>query len=87
VTQARSPIAVVATMRWATGEVTAVPALALAWTRLAVQVSWAPDAGGPARTDWIPAADVHRVGPDAVRDTLTAPMPPPRNPDRHRRRW
>ena len=61
VTRARTPIAVVATMRWSTGEVMAIPAEALAWTREAVEVSWTPP-GGPTRTDWIPAGDVRRAG-------------------------
>jgi len=87
VTRARSPIAVVATMRWSTGEVLAVPAEALAWTREAVEVSWTPP-GGPTRTDWIPAADVRRAGGPPLRGT-NAPPPGelPRSPTRHRPRW
>jgi len=84
VTRATSPICVVATVRWSTGEVTAMPAEALAWTRHEVEVSWTPP-GGPTRSDWIPAVDVRRAGGPP---TLAArPEPPPRNPNRHRQRW
>lgn len=89
VTRARTPIAVVATMRWSTGEVMAMPAEALAWTREAVEVSWTPP-GGPTRTDWIPAADVRRAGGPPLRAPSEGSAPSgelPRSPTRHRPRW
>lgn len=86
-TRAPTPIAVVATVRWSTGEVTAVPAEAVAWTREAVEISWTPP-GGPTRTDWIPAGDVRRAGGprlDAPSGRPTGDLP--RSPTRHRPRW
>jgi hypothetical protein len=84
VTRAPSPISVVATLRWSTGEATAVPAEAVAWTRQAVEVCWTPP-GGPTRSDWIPASDVRRVGGPTFAPAQSDPAP--RNPNRHRQRW
>ncbi len=86
-TRADSPIPVVATVRWSTGEVMAVPAEAVAWTREAVEISWTPP-GGPTRTDWIPAGDVRRAGGPPLRARDPAPTGDlPRSPTRHRPRW
>lgn len=60
ITKAEPPIAVIATMQWQTGDERVLPAVALAWTRDAVQVSWTPPVGGT-RTDWIPAHTVRRA--------------------------
>ncbi len=50
-----------AMMRWANGEDIEVPAIAVAWTRNAVEVEWeAPGSG--LRADWIDALDVRRAG-------------------------
>ena len=84
VTQPPSPIPVVATVRWQTGEAVDVQAHATAWTRESVQIIWAPDGDVP-RTDWIPASDIRRPGqdprPEAERDD------PPRSHSRRRPRW
>jgi hypothetical protein len=87
VTRAQSPIAVVATVRWSTGEVMAVAADAVAWTQEAVQISWTPP-GGRTRTDWIPAGDVRRAGGPPLRPHRPASADDlPRSPTRHRPRW
>ena len=54
-------IPVIARIRWLNGDVTEVRALATAWTRDAVEITWhLPGAGQ--RADWIPAQDVRRPG-------------------------
>ena len=54
-------IPVIARIRWLNGGVTEVRALATAWTRDAVEITWhVPGAGQ--RADWIPAQDVRRPG-------------------------
>ncbi len=59
VTTAPYPVPVVGTIRWHDGAVTEVPALAVAWTRDAVEVRWT-DPWGAEHTDWIEAVDVRR---------------------------
>jgi hypothetical protein len=54
-------IPVIARIRWLNGDVTEARALATAWTRDAVEITWhVPGAGQ--RADWIPAQDVRRPG-------------------------
>jgi hypothetical protein len=54
-------VPVIARIRWLNGDVTEVRALASAWTRDAVEITWhVPGAGQ--RADWIPAQDVRRPG-------------------------
>ncbi|MFN0283908.1 MAG: hypothetical protein ACKVZ6_18295 [Kineosporiaceae bacterium] len=83
VTTAQDPIPVVATIRWNAGDPSEVPALAVGWTRTAVEVRWADPWGGE-HTDWLDAGDVRRAGeargarPDRIR--------PPRSRGR-RPRW
>ena len=53
---------VYARIRWHDGRDTDVPAIATAWTRDAVEITWdAPGLG--LRSDWIPADDVSRSLP------------------------
>lgn len=67
ITRPEHGIPVFATVRWANGADQQVPALAVAWTREAVQVEWeAPGSG--LRADWLPARDIRRGG---------SPGPPP----------
>ena len=64
---------VFATLRWYDGRDTDVPAIAIAWTRDAVEIAWeAPGLG--LRSDWVPAGDVRRTA--AMRGE-----PPRRLPD------
>jgi hypothetical protein len=54
---------VFARLRWHDGRDTDVAAIATAWTRDAVEITWeAPGLG--LRSDWIPAADVRRSAPE-----------------------
>jgi len=52
-------IPVFATIHWANGGEQLVPAIATAWTRDAVEVTWGVDRSG-LRSDWIPAEYVRR---------------------------
>ncbi len=85
VTTTDQPIAVVATMHWASGSSTVEPAEAIAWTRDAVEVRWTPPRDDQPRTDWIPAVDVQRLGAP-VRPRPALP-PPPRSTNVKRPRW
>lgn len=61
ITRPEHGIPVFATVRWVNGADQQVPALAVAWTREAVQVEWeAPGSG--LRADWLPARDIRRGG-------------------------
>jgi hypothetical protein len=82
-TRAVPPIAVVVTLRWATGQVTEVEAEAVTWTRNAVEVSWVAPGDGR-RTDWVEAADVRRAGSGT--DGPARPGPP-RSTARRHPRW
>lgn len=86
VTRTERPIDVVATVRWSTGEVTAVPATAIAWTRREVQIAWTPP-GGTTRTDWISAGDVRRAGGPPLSRPGASSAEPPRSTTRRRPRW
>lgn len=54
-----------------------VPAIAIAWTREAVQVQWESQTFGP-QTDWLPAKYIWRVGQER-------PMNPRWSPSSNRR--
>jgi hypothetical protein len=77
ITRPEAPgLPVFAVLRWHDGRDTDVPAIATAWTRDAVEITWdAPGLG--LRSDWIPAADVRRTA---------APQPDDRLPDSRGRR-
>jgi hypothetical protein len=61
VTRPDRGIPVMARLHWHHGEESDIPALATAWTRDAVEITWELPGGG-LRSDWIPAADVARAG-------------------------
>jgi hypothetical protein len=69
VTRPEHPIPVMVCIRWHDGRDTDVPAIATAWTREAVEVSWNSPAHGM-RSDWVPAGDVRR-------NPHKPPAPPP----------
>ncbi|WP_143447806.1 hypothetical protein [Kineosporia sp. R_H_3] len=83
VTRAPEPIPVLATIRWHAGHATEEQALAVAWTRNAVEVTWT-DPWGAERTDWVEASDVRRPGEPAR--AVENPDRPPRSSGR-RPRW
>lgn len=60
VIEAPEPIAVIACLHWHDGGVDYVPALATAWTRKAVEVSWDHGVAGR-QSAWIKASDVQRA--------------------------
>jgi hypothetical protein len=63
---------VLARIRWYDGRDTDVPAIATAWTREAVEITWdAPGLG--LRSDWIDARDVRR----SASELSEQPSPPP----------
>jgi hypothetical protein len=63
---------VFARLRWHDGRDTDVPAIATAWTREAVEITWeAPGIG--LRSDWIDARDVRR----SATELHDQPAPPP----------
>ncbi len=63
VTHADHPIRVIVRLEWQpTGEVTEVPATAIAWTRDVVQIVWQWDVDGTQHTDWVSADRVRRAG-------------------------
>jgi hypothetical protein len=45
------------------GAPTEEPALAIAWTREAVEIAWRVPTTGEMRSDWVPVADVRRTSP------------------------
>jgi hypothetical protein len=71
ITRPAEGIAVVARLRWAHGRDEDVPAVAVAWTREAVEIRW--QSLDDVRTDWIPAADVRRHLDDPVDDSQRPP--------------
>ncbi|MFI7587269.1 hypothetical protein ACIB24_09365 [Spongisporangium articulatum] len=82
VTRPEHSLPVFAVVRWADGENEEVPAIAVAWTREAVQIEWeAPGQG--LRFDWVPARDIRRAGTKrpAVDDS------PPRSVAGKKNRW
>jgi hypothetical protein len=58
ITRPGERVPVIAHLRWASGREVDVPALAVAWTHVSVEIRW--DHDGAARTDWISARDVRR---------------------------
>lgn len=60
VTRPEHPVEVVARLHWHRGADTEVPALAVAWTREAVEIAWTTP-WGDERTDWVEAVDVRRA--------------------------
>jgi hypothetical protein len=72
VTRPQEGIPVVARLRWASGHDVDVPAVAVAWTREAVEIRWQYQ--GDTRTDWIPAGDVRRDLDDPVDDSHQSPF-------------
>lgn len=71
VTRPAEGIQVLALLRWHDGRDQEVDAVATAWTRGEVEITWeAPGIG--LRTDWVPAAFVRRPGnpPRADRDLI-----------------
>ena len=73
VTRAEPPIEVIATIRWHGGDTTDEAALAVAWTRTEVEVTWT-DPWGAEHTDWIDAVDVRRPG--AAKEATDAAQAP-----------
>ncbi len=49
-------------IRWYSGEEVLIPALAVAWTKDAVEIQWSAAELGM-RRDWVPAEDVSRPDP------------------------
>jgi hypothetical protein len=82
ITRPEIGIPVIARLRWANGDDTDVPALAVAWTREAVEVRW--QNGDESRTDWIWAADVRRTTEAPVDD---ADRPPSSRGRLKKNRW
>jgi hypothetical protein len=74
VTRPDTGMPVIATLHWHDGTTTEVAAIATAWTRDAVEVSWtwAPRTQDP-RRDWVPAQHVRRW----QEADLQHPTPPP----------
>jgi hypothetical protein len=60
ITRPERAIPVHATIRWHMGKQIEIPAIAIAWTRDAVEVEWEMT-GVARRSDWIPAHDVRRA--------------------------
>jgi hypothetical protein len=71
ITRPAAGIPVIARLRWASGDDTDVLALAMAWTREAVEIRW--DYQGTSHTDWIPAGDVRRTTAEPVEDPNRPP--------------
>jgi len=82
ITRPELGIPVVARLRWANGQDVDVLAIAIAWTRDAVEVRW--QNRDESRTDWIPAGDVRRTMDEPLQD----PSRPPTSRGRLRKnRW
>ena len=71
ITRPGQGVPVTAHLRWGNGQETDVPALAVAWTHVSVEVRWEHDGGW--RADWISARDVRRR---AVRENSPVPAGP-----------
>jgi hypothetical protein len=71
ITRPELGIPVVARLHWANGRDVDVAALAIAWTREAVEVRW--QNRDEFREDWIPAGDVRRTVEEPVRDSERPP--------------
>jgi hypothetical protein len=66
ITRPEVGLPVVARLHWANGEDIDVVAVAIAWTKDAVEVRWLNH--DESRTDWVPARDVRRSLADPVVD-------------------
>ena len=82
ITRTAEGIPVVARLRWANGQDVDVVAVAIAWTRQAVEVRW--QHRDELRTDWIPAGDVRRTMDEPPRDSS---RPPSSRGQPRRARW
>jgi hypothetical protein len=77
VTRPAEGIPVIARLRWLHGAIQDVPAIAVAWSRAAVEIRWQLEPDEPLRCDWIAAGDIRR--------TLAEPPPNPDRPPTSRR--
>ena len=82
ITRPETGLPVIARLRWANGEDVDVAAVAIAWTRVAVEIRWLH--GTESRTDWIAAADVRRHLADPPAD---ADRPPTSRGQIRKNRW
>lgn len=82
ITRPAAGIPVIARLHWANGQDTDVAALAIAWTREAVEVRW--QNRDESRSDWIPAGDVRRTVEEPPRD---ASRPPSSRGQLRKNRW
>ena len=71
ITRPELGIPVYARLRWANGQDVDVAAIAIAWTRDAVEIRW--QNRDESRTDWISADDVRRTVEEPVRDSSRPP--------------
>jgi hypothetical protein len=83
ITRPEQVLPVRVTIHWHHGEDQEVLAIATAWTRDAVQVSWEAEIGKGFQSDWVPVSDVRR-SPDAP---ARADAPPRTRAGRPRNRW
>lgn len=65
-------IPVLAFLHWYDGRDTEVPAIAVAWTRNAVEIEWEAPAVGT-RRDWVAAEDIRRSYDQPRRSSLRLP--------------
>jgi hypothetical protein len=84
ITRPEHSLPVVVRIRWHHGVEQDALAIATAWTRDAVEVSWEVTVGAGLRSDWVPAADVRRSMTDPV-DPVA--VPPHTQAGRPRARW
>lgn len=82
ITRPEAGIPVVARLRWANGQDVDVVAVAIAWTREAVEVRW--QNRDEFRTDWIPAGDVRRTMEEPANESI---RPPSSRGQPRRARW
>jgi hypothetical protein len=83
ITRPEHGLPVIIRIRWHHGLDQDVLAIATAWTRDAVQVSWEIETGAGFRMDWIPAEDVRR----SLDAPVPADAPPHTRAGRPRARW
>lgn len=84
ITRPEHHLPVVARIRWHHGAEQDVPAIATAWTREAVEISWEVSVGAGLRSDWVPASDVRRSMDDPV---SPVDVPPHTRAGKPRARW
>ena len=73
ITRPAQALPVIVRIRWHHGTEQETLAIATAWTKDAVEVSWEVRTGAGMRSDWIPVADVRR----SIAETAPAAEPPP----------